>query len=237
MKRSARLILWDIDGTLVDSARLGREAFADAFVSVFGLSPAGLVSLNGRTDHEIALDLLRENEIENPQRHLEEFSSALAQSLAGKAELIRARGHAHRGAHVALERLAGEPEIVQSVLTGNIEPNAVLKLEIFSLADHLDLEVGAYGSDHAMRAELVGIARRKAQAKYGERFPPAKTVVIGDTPLDVAAGRSAGARVVGIASGPFSERELSDAGADAVLPDLTDVGALLSAVTAQNGRR
>jgi phosphoglycolate phosphatase len=225
-----RLVLWDIDGTLVDSAGLGREAFADAFTVLFGTHPSGLVSLNGRTDREIALDLLSRNGVEDAHRHVDTFSSALADALADRAELIRERGRTYPGARAALERLDREPGVVQTVLTGNIEPNAAVKLDAFSLTGYLDLGVGAYGFDHAVRSELVAIARQRAGDKYGVAFEPSESVVIGDTPLDVAAGRAAGARVVAVASGPFGEPELRSAGADEVLADLTDLGAVLGAV-------
>lgn len=231
-----RLVLWDIDGTLVDSAGLGKEAFTEAFTELFGIYPHGLVSMNGRTDHEIALDLLTQNGVGEADLQIETFSRALARALACKAKLIRERGRAYPGARDALERLEHEPGMVQSVLTGNIEPNAVVKLAAFSLLDHLDLEIGAYGSDHATRSELVAIARHKAEVKYGLEFKPSQTVVIGDTPLDVAAGQAAGARIVAVASGPFDEEELGAAGANEVLADLTDLDALLHAVAGRPPR-
>jgi phosphoglycolate phosphatase len=188
--------------------------------------------MNGRTDREIALELFVLNGVEHPERHLDAFCGALAEALAGKAELIRARGRAYPGARRTLERLAAEPGVVQSVLTGNIEPNAELKLASFSLHEHLDLDVGGYGSDHSVRAELVSAARRKAESKHGLRFAPSETVVIGDTPLDVAAARAAGARPFGVASGPFGIEELSEAGAEAVFEDLRDSELVVRAIAA-----
>jgi phosphoglycolate phosphatase-like HAD superfamily hydrolase len=225
-----RFVLWDIDGTLVDSARLGRESFRDAFHTMFGRLPAPLGSLNGRTDHEIALNMLAENGVPDPERCLDAFSGELAAALAGKADLIRERGGAYPGAKDVLERLAREPGVIQSLLTGNLEANAFVKLNAFGLVKYVDLEIGAYGSDHRLRSELVAVARRKARAKYGVEFAPAATVVIGDTPLDVAAARAAGAVAVGVASGPFGEKELSEAGADVVLPDLLDAESVSRAV-------
>ena len=186
--------------------------------------------MNGRTDSEIALELFVLNGVEHPEHHLDGFCVALAESLAAKAELIRARGRAYPGARQTLERLAAEPGIVQSVLTGNIEPNAELKLASFSLHEHLDLDVGGYGSDHNVRAELVSAARRKVEQKHGLRFTPAETVVIGDTPLDVAAALAAGARPFGVASGPFGVEELSEAGAEAVFEDLRDPELVVRAI-------
>ena len=100
----------------------------------------------------------------------------------------------------------------------------------FGLDRYLDFEIGAYGSDHHMRGELVGIARRNAERKHGLRIEPTQVVLVGDTPLDVAAAKEGGARAVGVASGPYEEEALSESGADAVLPDLGDTEAVLAAV-------
>jgi phosphoglycolate phosphatase-like HAD superfamily hydrolase len=225
-----RLVLWDIDGTLVDSAGVGREAFSDAFEALFGKRPEGRVEMAGRTDAEIALEMLDCNGIAAGESHLQGFTDALADALAAKAEMIAARGRSYPGAREAIERLAAEPGVLQSLLTGNIEPNAALKLAAVGLVDHLDLEVGGYGSDHRVRAELVLIAREKARAKYGVEIGAHETVLVGDTPLDVAAGEEAGARVVAVASSFFGVEELEAAGADHVLADLRDAEALVRAV-------
>lgn len=113
------------------------------------------------------------------------------------------------------------------MLTGNLEVNAVLKLSAFGLDRLLDFEAGGYGSDpHEERSDLVEIARRRARERYGE---PADTVLVGDTPLDVRAARTAGARAVAVATGPYAVDQLRDA--DAVLENLRDAGAVVAAVT------
>jgi phosphoglycolate phosphatase-like HAD superfamily hydrolase len=223
-----RLVLWDIDGTLVHSAGYGRDAFADAFASVFGRRPErGLAPMAGRTDHDIALAVLELNGIAGGEELLPAFSDALASALAAKEAEMRAHGHAMPGARAALAALAVRDDAVQSVLTGNIEANAALKLAAFGLAELVDFELGAYGSDHRRRAELVAIARRRAQAKLGMPFAAGNTVLVGDTPLDIAAAREGGARVVAVATGPYGIEDLGEA--DAVLPDLTDTGAVVAA--------
>jgi phosphoglycolate phosphatase-like HAD superfamily hydrolase len=226
----ARLVLWDIDGTLVDSAGLGRDAFVDAFERVTGSPPEKLVPFAGRTDLEIALDLLETAGVSDGERLLDDFHDALAAAMAERAQLVRERGHALPGAHEAIERLSGEPDVLQSLLTGNIEPNAEVKLAAFGLERHLDFRIGAFGSDHRRRGELVAIALRKAHELRRAELDPADAVLIGDTPLDVAAALEGGARSVGVASGPYDEGELREAGAHAVLPDLTNVELVLEAV-------
>jgi phosphoglycolate phosphatase len=226
------LILWDIDGTLVDSARLGRDAFVEAFEVVTGQAPPRRVSLAGRTDLEIARDMLSTASIAADDGLLEAFGEALEGAMATRADLLRERGRAYPGAGEALTRLGCEPGVLQSLLTGNIAPNAAVKLGAFGLDRHLDFEIGAYGSDHHMRGELVAIARRKAESKHGLRIRPGQVALVGDTPLDVAAAKEGGARAVGVATGPFSQQELMEAGADAVLSDLSDADRVVTAVLA-----
>jgi phosphoglycolate phosphatase-like HAD superfamily hydrolase len=123
--------------------------------------------------------------------------------------------------------------IHQSVLTGNIRSVAEVKLAALGLREWLDLCIGAYGDDHEDRTELVHVARRRAAAVHGRsaaEFGGTATVVIGDTPLDIAAALAAGARAVGVATGSYSANDLAMAGADAVLSDLTDTAAVLRAL-------
>jgi phosphoglycolate phosphatase-like HAD superfamily hydrolase len=230
-----RLVLWDIDGTLVNTGQLGRDAFSEAFEAVAGRAPdratETMVEMAGRTDHAIALEFLALHHLDG-HAHLPAFSEALAAALAAKEGEIRQRGRALPGAEAALAALAGSPGVVQSLLTGNIEPNAAVKLAAFGLDVYLDFAVGGYGSDDPHRPNLVAVARRKAKEKYGVEFGPDTTVLVGDTPLDVAAGREGGARVVAVATGPFGPDDLRTAGADVVLPDLEDTTAVVDAVLA-----
>jgi phosphoglycolate phosphatase len=153
----------------------------------------------------------------------------LERALAAREARMRAEGRALPGAAEALAALDGRPDTVQSLLTGNLAANAVLKLAAFGLEHWLDLEVGGYGSDpHERRSDLVAVARDRAAAKYS---PAVDTVLIGDTPLDVRAAREAGARAVGVASGSYGVDELRGAGADTVLDGLGDTERVLAAVT------
>jgi phosphoglycolate phosphatase-like HAD superfamily hydrolase len=122
------------------------------------------------------------------------------------------------------------PGVVQSVLTGNVPAIAEAKLAAFGLDGYLDLEVGAYGDHHEVRAELVHLARRRARAAYRRDFGGTATVLVGDTPLDVAAALATGARAVGVATGGSTAAELAAARADAVLPDLADTCAVVTAI-------
>jgi phosphoglycolate phosphatase-like HAD superfamily hydrolase len=229
-----RLVLWDIDGTLVQAGEVGRDIFTEAFQAVLGRAPdqvtAKALAMAGRTDPEIALEFLAAHEIAEGERHLPAFSEALVSALATKAALIRERGRALPGARETLAELGRSDGVVQSLLTGNVQPNALLKLASFELDGYLDFDVGGFGSDHHHRPSLVEVARRKASRKYGTSFNGAATVLVGDTPLDVAAGRTGGARVVAVATGSYGVDDLMAADADAVLEDLRDTEAALAAI-------
>ena len=218
------LVLWDIDGTLVDGAGHGRHAFDDAYRVVTGREPPGKVQMAGRTDRMIAMSML-----DGDDSSLTPMLAELERALAEREDRIRAEGRALPGAEAALEALAGRPETVQSLLTCNLASNAALKLGAFGLERWLDLEVGGYGSDpHERRSDLVAVARERAAAKYS---PAVDTVLVGDTPLDVDAAHEAGARAVAVASGPYGVEQLRAAGADDVLADLGDIERVLAAVT------
>ena len=225
-----RLVLWDIDGTLVDTAGHGAGAFADAFEVLFGRAPEGLVAMAGRTDHEIALSILKHNRIADGEAHLPSMWRELEAALIRKRDAIRAEGRALPGAARTLEALAGRPGILQSLLTGNIEANAATKLAAFGLDRWLDLDIGGYGSDGGVRSALVAVALGRAEAEHGIELTARDAVLVGDTPLDVAAARAAGARAVAVASGHSGKDDLSAAGADAVLSDLRDTDAVIAAV-------
>ena len=229
-----RIVLWDIDGTLVQAGEVGRDIFTEAFQAVLGRDPdqaaAKALVMAGRTDPEIALDFLAAHEIAEGATHLPAFNEALVTALAAKAALIRERGRALPGARETLAALGGTDGVVQSLLTGNVQPNALLKLASFELDGYLDFDVGGFGSDHHHRPSLVEVARTKAERRYGTAFDGTATVLVGDTPLDVAAGRAGGARVVAVATGPYGADELISTGADAVLEDLRDTGAALAAI-------
>lgn len=223
------LALWDVDHTLVDVGPAGREAYRATFQRIVGRPLSTMASFAGRTERAIIADTLAGNGVTVSEPMLRRFSEVLADEFASRPDLV-ARGRALPGAHDALRRLAGRLDVVQSVLTGNLRPVAVGKLTPFGLADYLDFSIGAYGSDHADRAELVKLARRRAAARDGARFDAADTVLIGDTPNDVAAGQLGGARVVAVATG-FSDRAaLTSAGADVVFDDLTDTDAVMRAI-------
>lgn len=225
-----KLVLWDIDGTLVHTAEHGREAFGDAFQAVFGRPAADdLVPMAGRTDHSIALAILEREGVQDAEDRIPEMFAALHEALAARSDRIAAEGRAMPGTHEAIEAIAAHGG-VQTLLTGNIAANAAVKLAPFGLDRLLDLDIGAYATDSGVRSELVAVARAKARSKLGAEIAVEDTVVIGDTPLDVEAAKVDGARVLAVATGSYSAADLRATAADAVLEDLRDTEAVLTAV-------
>lgn len=234
---SPLLVLWDIDGTLIDNGGVSKEAYALTFARLTGRHPEHPIVPAGRTDPAVLRLVLRQHGIDATPDVLEQAVDVMNRVFASLTSRLAERGHAKVGARAAIAALAGRGDVVQSVLTGNTRHNAQIKVSVFGLAGALDYEVGAYGSDTEVRADLVPVARRKATAKYGIPFPPAPTVLIGDTPRDIRAGRSSGVFTVGVATGEYGVDSLAASGADAVLPDLRDTSAVVGAVLAARRER
>lgn len=233
------LVLWDIDYTLVNARGVGSELYTKVFTGLYGRPLPQPGSMAGRTDRAIAREVLAlagldgHDGMDGLDQQLLVFQAALNDTAPAFAARARQVVTALPGASAALAGLAtlalGQGP-VQSLLTGNIRPMAEIKLAAAGLTRHLDLEVGSYGDLHEIRAELVAPARAAAAAAYSQDFGGTATVLIGDTPLDVAAALATGARAVGVATGHFSTADLAAAGAHAVLPDLTGTAAVVSAI-------
>lgn len=218
------LVLWDIDGTLVHSAGHGRYAFEEAFQEVVGRIPER-VDYAGRTDHQIALSMLN-----GEHEHLPAVLERLVVRLEQRRDAMAEDGHAYSGVPEVLAALHEADGVINSLLTGNLQANAAVKVGAFGLDRWLDFESGAYGSDpHERRSDLVTIARERATARYGE---PTGVVLVGDTPLDVLAAREAGARAVAVATGFAKLDALRESEPDVLLQDLSDTGAAIRAITA-----
>lgn len=223
------LILWDVDHTLVDIGEVSREIFATAFEHVTSKPLQDLADMTGRTDRAIITDTMKLHDVSDPAAKLEEFYAALAEAADELRERMRTVGRRLPGADEAIAALV-QDGVVQTVVTGNIKPIAVTKLQVFDLAKHLDFAVGGYGSDGDTRPPLIRQARQRTQRKYGRIFPAHRVVIVGDTPLDVSGAHEVGIRAVGVATGSSTVTELTAAGADAVVPDLTDTSAFVCAV-------
>src|SRR5919198_702920 len=194
METVRRLALWNVDHTLVDVGRVTREAYAEAFQRVTGRPLVRLAPTAGRTESEIIFDTLAFNDIATEDHHLPDFTKALAEAFAARRHSVREHGRVLPGAQEALAAVGRLPGIVQSVVTGSIKPNAVIKLTELGLGKHLDLDIGGYGSEVYSRAALIELARGQATRKYvekrlGEVVVEPSTVLIADSDRDVRAAK------------------------------------------------
>jgi phosphoglycolate phosphatase len=225
-----KLVLWDIDGTLLYSGGVAGEAMRAAMWRVFGrVSTEARLSYAGKTDQQIILETFAELGHDTLMNSIDRFTTTYIEELTGRREEFLARCRVLPGVAAVLERLATGP-VVQSVLTGNLQPIAQIKLDLMQLSRYLDLDVGAYGSDHHRRAMLVPFATARAEQRYGHTFHGSDVVVIGDTPNDIDCGRVAGARTIAVASGPFSLEDLRTYTPDALFADLSDADAVIEAI-------
>lgn len=224
----ACLVLWDVDHTLIENAGVSKEIYAAAFHSLASRAPTAAAITEGRTDPEIMLNMFSANGL--PMPPWSEVRAALR--LAGAAHIARLQrvGYALPGAEQVLRAISSRSDTYQTAVSGNISENALVKLSAFGLDKFLNLDVGGYGSDSSSRDELVRIAKQRSTLAYDAVFTSENTIVVGDTPRDVSAGRLGGARVLAVASGEHSRSELKAAGADMVVMSLTDTERVLNAI-------
>jgi phosphoglycolate phosphatase-like HAD superfamily hydrolase len=224
-----RLLLWDVDLTLLTVPGVGTRWYAEATRDVLGIDLPEVPILPGRTERGVTTELLHAAGRTADEPTIAAMFQALRRSASRDAGSFAEWGNAMPGAEYALAAFGRQAGVVQTLVTGNLEPVARLKLAAFSLEVYLDLGIGGYGDLSAHRAELVVAAMRNATRRFGRALGAKATTVIGDTPADVAAALEPGARAVAVATGRYSAEELADAGAHAVLADLTDIATVLRA--------
>jgi phosphoglycolate phosphatase len=219
-----RLVLWDVDGTLLRAGDIGAAVFDDAIEAVLGTRPPERIRMSGKTDPLIVREYLAMMGVPETPEILEAVLERLVEGLAAASDAgaLQDGGSACPGAAEVLGGLAGVPGVVQTLLTGNLYANAVVKVTAYGLDKWLDLEIGAYGSDSEDRNRLVPFACRRLEQATGVRVAPSDVWVIGDTPRDLACARAAGARCLLVATGRYSYDDLAGLGADAVRRDLSD---------------
>lgn len=223
---SARLLLFDIDGTLLSCGRKPAQMFGDCLLEVFGTAGdlAGY-DFGGKTDGQIVLELMTAAGLEAGEVH-RRLPRMREQYLARlEAELSRESMRLMPGVEDTLDRLAGRGEHALALLTGNWEPGARSKLGRFDMNRHFPF--GGFGDDGIERHELVPAALERAEAATGRRFAPQEALIIGDTVLDVACGKAHGVPVLAVATGRTSAARLAAAGADWVAADLIEAAGML----------
>lgn len=217
-------ILFDIDGTLIDSSGAGGGALLHALREEFRLADPIPVRLHGRTDLGIMTELLQANQIEATEGHLRRLRERYFEVLPD--ELARRDGRVLPGVREILEAIIDRPDRHLGILTGNMPRSAQFKLEHFDLWHYF--EFGIFGDQAMHRPLLRGPAiRTLAERMVGDRRT-AKIIVIGDTPLDIELAHAMEASCLAVCTGGFTNAELHEAGAQRVVADLSDTEDLLA---------
>jgi phosphoglycolate phosphatase len=224
---SIRVLLWDLDGTLVRGQRYGvfKDYTAPMLKSVFGTSGAlGEMMVSGMTDLQIVEEALRgegitrDHILARKDQLLSCYIQEMRRATGNGAHLLEAMP----GGREVLQRVAEHPRYLSALLTGNIKPAAYLKVELTGLAEFFQLP-GAFGDESFDRRDLPAIAAQRINEHLGANLRPEQFIVIGDTPNDIACARQFGARVLAVASGRMhSQDDLLAHQPDALLPDLLD---------------
>ena len=231
---SPRLVLFDIDGTLLSAGRISARVFGEALLEAFGTTgDAETFDYSGKTDPQIVRELMKgagfsDEEIEKRR------PGALEDYRARLAAAIRPQDVAPKpGVPSLLDALAGVPDVTLALLTGNLGPTARLKLAPVDANRYFPF--GAFGSDHEDRYQLPRVARERARDAVGVTFEGREIVIVGDSIHDVLCGRDLGVRAVAVATGRTSLERLAEVGPDALLPDFSDTDATVSAILGSDG--
>jgi len=230
-----KLVLFDIDGTILLSGGAGRRALIRVMTETVGDPDVfGRVRFDGKTDPQIIVELLHEAGFECPGDDplIDELSGlyldTLEAELAGRTEPLP---YLMPGVADLLDTLQVDPRATVGLLTGNLAKGATLKLESVGL-DPTRFAVGAFGSDSSYRSDLPAIAAKRAEPHFGRVPTGDEVVIIGDTPADVTCGVAIGARAIAVATGNYGITDLSTAGAFLVVEDLADTETVVEAIFA-----
>jgi phosphoglycolate phosphatase len=220
-----RLLLFDIDGTLIDSGGAGIQSLKDVLREQFGISDdLHGVEIAGKTDTGIVHQILRKQNMTVNEETTATFLDLYLKFLA--RELPRRSGTILPGVRELLLRLQARPQNVLGLLTGNVERGAKLKLTHYGLWDFF--EFGAFADDHHDRNELGQFAQQRAWEKHAIDFAATEIDVIGDTPHDIACGKAIGARTIAVATGSFTRAQLAGHQPDRIVDDFSQVDAVMS---------
>ena len=228
-----RLVLFDIDGTLLHSHGAGRRAMESALTRIFGSRGSPGYRYDGKTDKQIVRDLMRGEGFDDAEidarmaEVMEDYVTGLQREIVAPHTKVEALA----GVMTLLDALVYRSHCIVGLLTGNLEPGAQHKLTAAGIGFDR-FAVGAYGSDHEIRSELPAIAQRRARERLGLEVDGRSVVIIGDTPSDIQCGRPIGARSIAVATGHYTVEALSEHHPDAVFGDLSDTAAVIAAIDA-----
>jgi phosphoglycolate phosphatase-like HAD superfamily hydrolase len=226
-----KLVLFDIDGTLLLSDGAGRRAIMRALLEVYGATGPTDYRFDGKTDPQIVRDLMRMAGLDD-ERIDGGMTDVFERYVECLHEELRAPEHrpsALPGVTELLDALGQETRVTLGLLTGNLHRGAQAKLDAVGIGTGR-FRVGAYGSDHEQRPELPAVALARARAELGIAFEGTQVVVIGDTPADLTCGRGVGAGAIGVATGRFTVEELSLHDPIAVFEDFRDTALVVQAI-------
>lgn len=223
-----KLLLFDIDGTLLASGGAGIRSLEAAALEKFGDGNLRGIEIAGRTDSLIARQVLARHGVEATPEAITAFLDCYLSHLARLVSQVE--GRLLPGVVELLEALKPRPDMVLALLTGNLARGAQLKLAQYGVWHYF--EFGAYADDHHDRNELGPVARGRARETLGIDFPPERIYVLGDTPHDIACARAIGARAVAIATGKHTRADLAAHSPEFLFDDLADIAAVLRALDA-----
>lgn len=214
-----KLVLFDIDKTLVKSSKGHREAFSNAFKKVYGVETnIDIINPDGMTDQQIIIDVMKKIGLDEQEIRPRLAECMRVMSSYFEGAIVNEEITTLEGVPSLLEKLDRQG-VLMGLVTGNLEPIARGKLEKAGINHYF--EVGGFGSDHTDRVELVKKAVRDAEENYNFRTDGG-VFLVGDTPKDIAAGKEAGVQTVGVATGAFSKEQLMHAGANFAVKNLND---------------
>lgn len=226
-----RVVLFDIDGTLLRSGGVGRIAMEIALKDVFGSPGSNDYHYDGKTDRQIIRDLMRLDGLSDEQidERLNDTIESYLRNLRTELGSGRRTVHVFDGVRELLDALESEDGVVIGLLTGNVEAGARAKLGAAGI-DMDRFKVNAFGSDHELRPNLPAVAQKRARDILGLEIGGDRILVIGDTPADIRCGEGIGARAIGVATGRYSVEDLASHGAYAVFETLADTGAVMERI-------
>jgi phosphoglycolate phosphatase-like HAD superfamily hydrolase len=227
MTTDHKLLLFDIDGTLLTSGGAGERALRLGFRDRFGIDDdLSSVEIAGRTDSGIVREMLAAHRLPATPENIAAFLDGYLHHLA--EEIPRTPGRLLPGILPLLDALQPRADIVLALLTGNLARGAEIKLRHYGVWHFF--EFGAFADDHHDRNQLGPFAQARARAQRGIEFPPERIFVLGDTPHDIACARAIGAKAIAIATGKFSQADLAAHAPDFLFDDLADSDAVLAAI-------
>ena len=222
-----KLLLFDIDGTLLTSGGAGERALRLGFRDRFGIDDdLSKVEIAGRTDSGIVRHMLASHRLPETPENIAAFFDGYLHHLA--REIPRTPGRLLPGILPLLEALKPRADIVLALLTGNLARGAEIKLRHYGFWHYF--EFGAFADDHHDRDQLGHFAKARALAHHGLDFPPERIFVLGDTPHDITCARAIGAKAIAIATGKFTRAHLTPHAPDFLFDDLGEMEAVLAAM-------